>query len=437
VRLRKSIAAKFALAALSAALAIACRSPLMADDAPMAPVLAQLGSRQEEVAAINKILAAMLAGDLKTVADIYTSNSDPAVHVVGAMVVERMHYNLDASTKDARICQDSLINDRPGIALTCGQFESGNLRLAGRDADAIAKQEELVKRFQGHGVDKALANMQAFLDQSAKRPPLSIERPTGTITIPLIDPEHRISPVFKAEANGHSLDVMLDTGATNFVVDKAKANELGVELIDDARYSGWLTHDAPGQHGLLKQLTISGITWHNVPVLVVSDPIALIGVNMVAPLGTVRVSKDTLTISDGDASTAACDAPMLTVTDVWGSRLRLIPPLQIEDQWHSVLLDTGAYRYLIGTKEALEQATALHRGKTGMIDIGGKHIANTQSAKVKLTISGQPIDMYFDIYTDSENRWPITLGAGALRDMDFLLDFKHQHLCFLLHPNLH
>jgi hypothetical protein len=85
----------------------------------------------------------------------------------------------------------------------------------------------------------------------------------------------------------------------------------------------------------------------------------------------------------------------------------------------------------------LEQVTTLHRGKSAMIDIGGRHLANTDSAKVKLTISGQPIEMYFAVYTDSNNFWPITLGAGALRDMDFLLDFKHQHLCFPLHHDLH
>jgi hypothetical protein len=45
--------------------------------------------------------------------------------------------------------------------------------------------------------------------------------------------------------------------------------------------------------------------------------------------------------------------------------------------------------------------------------------------------------VYFDVLTDSEVRWPITPIAGALRDMDFLMDFKHQHMCLLLHPDLH
>jgi predicted aspartyl protease len=423
---------------LGVTLAIACTTPLIADDAPMAPALPQLGQRKDEWAAINKALTAMQTGDLKTVADIYTSSSEPAVHVVAAMIIERMHYNLDASSRDARICQDSLIDTRVGIALMCGQFESGNLRLAGRGADANAKEVALIKRFQGRGEDKALPEMQAFLDHNAKRLPLSIDQPAGTVTIPLIQNDRDLSPTFKAEANGHSIHVMLDTGANNFVIDKARASELGVEIIDDqAHYNGWLTQGEQGEHGLLKELTVSGITWHNVPVLVVNDPFALIGVNMIAPLGTIRISKDAMTISSDSAPAAGCDSPMLMLTNLWGDRMRLTPQLKIEDQWRSVMLDTGAARYLIGTSKALEEATALHRGKSTMTDIGGAHYANTQSAKVKLTISGQPIEMYFELYTDSANKWPITLGAGALRDMDFLLDFRHQHLCFMLHPNLH
>lgn len=70
-------------------------------------------------------------------------------------------------------------------------------------------------------------------------------------------------------------------------------------------------------------------------------------------------------------------------------------------------------------------------------DVGGHQLANTDHAKVMLDISGQPIEVYFDVLTDSAVRWPITLGAGASRDMDFLMDFKHQHMCLLLHPDLH
>jgi hypothetical protein len=73
-----------------------------------------------------------------------------------------------------------------------------------------------------------------------------------------------------------------------------------------------------------------------------------------------------------------------------------------------------------------------------MADIGDNYaFAAVKNAKVNITLAGQPIDMYFDVYSNSDMRWPVTLGAGALRDMDFVFDFRHQHMCFELHPNLH
>ena len=60
-----------------------------------------------------------------------------------------------------------------------------------------------------------------------------------------------------------------------------------------------------------------------------------------------------------------------------------------------------------------------------------------ETAKVRMTISGQPFRIYFTVLTESDARHAITLGADALRDMDFLLDFRHQHLCFPLHAGLH
>ncbi|HEX7816373.1 retropepsin-like aspartic protease [Dyella sp.] len=410
----------------------------VAQDAAKASRVPGLDDRRAESIDIQHIFNAMQKGDLEAVADIYKASSDAATHVVAAMVIERMHDNLDASTRDAQTCEDSLIDTRPGIALMCGQFASGNLRLAGRDADAMDKEAALIKRFEGHGLDRQIAGMKTFAQHGAKRFALSIDKPKTAVTVALIDQEHRNSPYFKITANSHNIEAMLDTGANDFVVGDAQARDLGVEIVDDkAMFGGWLSHGIQGKHGLLKELRLGNITWHNVPVLVVPRQITLIGVNLVAPLGTVRVSKDKLTISpDGESGQPTCTSPMLIASTFWGESMKLMPQLQIEDQWQSVMLDTGSHRYLLGTPEALKQATALHRGKELMGDIGGTHEANTRSAKIKLTISNQPFEVYFDVLTDSQMAWPITLGAGALRDMDFVLDFKNQHLCFPLHEHL-
>lgn len=51
---------------------------------------------------------------------------------------------------------------------------------------------------------------------------------------------------------------------------------------------------------------------------------------------------------------------------------------------------------------------------------------------------GQPFDIYFDVLADGNvpGPGPMIMGASALRDMDFVLDFSHQRMCFALHSHL-
>jgi clan AA aspartic protease (TIGR02281 family) len=388
---------------------------------------------------ITKIYSAMQDADLQTVADIYKTSTDPVIHIVSAMVIERMHYNLDASSRDAETCVNTLIDSRPGTAIMCGQFESANLHLAGRDADADAMEAALIKRFEGRGVDVQLSRMKAYANRGNKQPVFAVDVPAQGFTLPLVHSEHDPSPHVKAQANGHEIDLLIDTGAHDVAISEEQASKLGVQVLDTPiSFSGWITKQEPGKRGLLKELKVGPAVWHNIPVLIVSNTrVSLMGINMIAPLGSVRISRSTLTVGDAATENTHCDTPMLTSSTFWGDGLGLAVPMPIEGQWSTVRLDTGAYLYLLGTAKALEQATALRRSKREVNDIGGKHLANTDHAKVKLEISGQPIEVYFDVLTDSAVRWPITLGAGALRDMDFLMDFKHQHMCLLLHPDLH
>jgi predicted aspartyl protease len=396
-----------------------------------------LGTRVDESAAITATLKAMQGADLPTLVQFYQNSNEPVAHIWAAMALERIHFNLDAASADARICEQDLFDSRPAMALLCGQFESGNLRLAGRTREADDKERELIQRYQGHGLDKQLAGMQTYQDKEAAIPGLIVERSPAVTSLPL--KQDVLIPTFTAKANGHDFDLTLDTGASNLVLGADEAQAYGVKPLDQsAQVRGWLSKDVPAQRGLLDTLQIGTITLRHVPVTVVPRHIALIGANLVAPLGTLRLSRSSLVIGGDSAGNLACDTPMLVATDLWGRSLRVVPQLLINDSPQAVMLDTGASSYLLGTQAALDEATTLHRGKTVMADIGGTHaFANVRSAKVKLAIAGQPIEMYFAVYSDSSLRWPITLGAGALRDMDILLDFQHQHMCFQLHPNLH
>lgn len=409
------------------------------------PALAGAESIAEENADLQTIWKAMRSADADTLAKLYQNNHDPLIHVWSAMAIERVHFNLDAASADASFCESALLNMRPLIALSCGQFRVGNLQLAGRWADSRRAESELITRFRGHGIDPELDKMQAWLDSHADEPLLSYDIPAGDVTLPLkqrerqIRPDNQTMPRFKVSANGHELDAILDTGASDLVMGQDDADRLGVTPLDrQGHVNGWLAKDVPTQAGILDTLAMGGITLHNVPVTVVPRHIVLIGGNLVAPLGTLEITQSDIHIFGEDSPVPACATAMRISSAVWGSNFRLYPQLLVNDTPQSVMLDTGASSYLIGTRAALDEVTALHRTKTMIGDIGGKHaFANADTAKVKLTIADQPFDMTFEVYTDADNvKHPITLGAGALRDMDFLLDFRHQHQCFLLHPNL-
>jgi predicted aspartyl protease len=270
-------------------------------------------------------------------------------------------------------------------------------------------------------------------------PSLIFEQPAATTTLAL--KQDSPSPTFAASGNSHAFDLTLDTGAFDLVLGQAQAKSLGVKLFDQSMHvSGVLSKDVPAQRGLLDTLQLGDITLHNVPVTVIPQSIALLGANLVAPLGTLRVSRSSLTISGTKqaSSTQTCDTPMLVASDVWGRSLTVVPQLLIDDAPRAVMVDTGAGSYLIGSKQALNDVTTLHRDKSAMNDIGDAYaFASVKKAKVNLTIADQPINMYFDVYSNSDQPWAITLGAGALRDMDFVFDFQHQHICFALHPHLH
>lgn len=388
-------------------------------------------------AAIRRILHLMHEGDAKTLFELYQSAQDPIVHAWAAMAVERTRFNLDAATHDARLCEEKLSATEPAIALLCGQFEAGDLRLAGRWQAAHDKEVELARDYRDRHVEQRVAALQKYLEQEGEIAQPSLSFPATGAQIALHTDSSR--PEFDATANGHEFKLMLDTGATDLVLGEDDARRFGVKVLDQTGHMhGWLSKDIPVQRGVLDTLQVDKIVWRNVPVRIISQRIALLGANLVAPLGTLRITRKALEISGADATAAACTDPMTVGTDLHGRDLRILPALQVNDAMQSVLLDTGSARFLLGTKAALDEVTLLERKTIAVGDVGGRHaFASAETAKVRMTISGQPFRIYFTVLTESDARHAITLGADALRDMDFLLDFRHQHLCFPLHAGLH
>lgn len=398
-----------------------------------------------ENAGLRSVLKAMNEADTATLFDLYKSK-DPIVHVFAAIAIERTRFNLEAADKDAKICEDSLFETKPGIALSCGEFRVGNLRLAGKGQAALDAEADLVRRYHGHGgagVERALAAMQKFLDRAAGVAQFSIDPlPANDVVLALkhdTRAKDSLRPILAAKANGHDLDLLFDTGASDMVLGEDQARDLGVKPLDaHGHISGWLSKGIETQRGLLDALQIGPITLRNVPVVITPRKNALIGVNLLAPLGTLGLTAKTLTVYAEQSAAPSCDRDMQAATDLWGSRLRLIPEFLVNEQPHRVMLDTGAAFFLIGSKAALDQVTKIRSGHLGLNDVGGHHpFASAEAAKVKMQIDRQPFNIYFIVYTESTFPYDITLGANALADMDYVFDFRRHRLCFQMHPNLH
>jgi len=424
----KTLATKLAAAAWLAAMA-----PVSTAAAP--------ASGHAAGADIGSLLKAMQQGDEPAAERIYRSATDPAVHVLAAMVIERIHVHLDAATADARLCQKDLFDSRPGIALLCGQFESGDLRLAGHFGQALDLEASLVRRYRGHGVDRQLEGMRAYLAHASRTPQPQIAPPASDVVLPYreIPRQGQARPIVAAEAHGHKFDLLIDTGASYMTLGREQARQLGVTMLHTTgRTNGILSRGVPVQHGVLDELHVGTLVLRNLPVNVVPGAHALIGADLIAPWGSMRFGPSSLRIYGAHPDDLpACDSPMLAGSTLWGENLRLYPRLSINGQSRAVILDTGDYMYLTGSQSALGNVTVLRRGTMGLRDLGGPHpFASARAAKVALVVAGQPIRMYFPVYPDASLPWPFLFGAGALRDMDFLLDFRHQRMCFLLHPGL-
>ena len=430
------------------ALLLVCAGRSIADEPPAKPAPAAstdtaLGPQVLENEDLSRIYKAMADADTATLFELYKSK-DPIVHAFAAMAIERTRFNLEAASKDATVCEDSLFQSKPGIALLCGQFRAGNLRLAGKWQAALQAEADLVRRYRGRaaGLDKRLDGMQKLVERETGVAQFSIDPLPADVTLALKHDANSTDsrrPILAARANGRDFDLLFDTGANDLILDEGKARDLGVKPLDEHGHAnGWLSHGIETQRGVLDVLQIGTITLRNVPVNIVPHRTALIGINLLAPLGALRVTEKTLTVYGEGSEAPACERDMQVGTDAHGRRLRLIPEFLVNDQPHRVMLDTGASMFLVGTKAALEEVTRLRSGHLAMNDIGGRHpFANAEAAKVKMQIDRQPFNIYFIVYTESTFPFDITLGANALRDMDYVLDFRAHRLCFPMHANLH
>ena len=390
----------------------------------------------EAVPAVNRALA---MADVPTLAVAYQQNPDPAVRVLAAMALERIHYNLDKATDDARLCEKELFDKRPMVALYCARFASGNMRLAQGDKAADAEELDIVKRFTGHVPQSQLDGMTSYVTQRRDIPEFKLHKPEGTFTLPLLKAAYdQRGAVMLEAANGASVRMTLDTGAGAIFMDMDTAIQMGVRAVGiDGKVRGLLSKGVSVTHGVLEQAHFGLVTLENAPVEIVPKNRRLIGMDVLRRLGAFRFAGHDLTVYGKDGERPSCNEPMLVSTDVWGNSIRAVVALSINGKLRPTLLDTGSAFYLSGNQVAMDEVQSSAHQSMRIRDIGKEQLARVKQATADVIVSGQPIQMTFGVFPDADLAWSYILGSGALGDMDFYLDFERQHTCVQVHPNLH
>lgn len=385
------------------------------------------------------IVRALHEGDVPALASLYKHPPDPATRVLAAMALERIHFNLDKASEDARICEHGLIDSRPNIAFFCARFANGNLRLSGQEHAADLDELAIARRFAGKVPRFELDAMRRYVEYRKKFPPIQVQRPSGTFVIALGRKLRTDMGTIEIEANGTTLPLIVDTGSSDITLDAKWARKLGAHMTGQSgTTNGLLSHGIPVRHGILDKISFAGVTMEHVPVTVVPGKQRLIGIDVLRHLGNFRLGKNSITVYGSNARLPSCRQPMLIGSGLWGNHVRLLKALAIDGILRTVLVDSGTSFFLVASQAAMDELNLGRNQRIQLHDMGArKHHARINVATVTVDIADQPFKVSMPVFKDAHLPWNYIIGSGALGDMDFYFDFNHHHTCMLLHDNLH
>lgn len=393
-----------------------------------------------EAAAMLTVQQALAQGDVPALAHLYQTSADPVSRVLAAMALERIHFNLDKSSDDARICERSLIDSKPEIAFFCARFANGNLRLSSGANLANAAELDIARRFAGKLPKPQLDQLRNYVAEYPQGPDLEVIKPAHAFSIPVQrSPMNGNLPGIEVESHGKKTWLLVDTGSSVLTLDERTARDLGVDMRGrTGKATGFLSRNIPVRYGTLDKLRIGEVTLLNVPVTVTPGRQRLIGMDVLRRLGVFRLGEKAITVDEGDDEGNSCKEPMLITSNVWGTGLRVVAALSINDQLRTTLLDSGTSYYLAADQHALDQLHMHRSTRRNIRDIGPyKHVARVGQATADVDISGQPFTVPVEVFKDASLPWHYILGSASLQYMDFYFNFNTHHTCLLLHHDLH
>jgi hypothetical protein len=395
----------------------------------------------------QEIITAVAKADLPALDQLYQQSSDPAVRTLVSMARERIHADFDKSTADAKSCEQSLFDSDPQTALFCARFAVGNLRLAGREQEANQTDLDKLQRFQSKLPAEQVERLRDFATANDHLPTLSVQRPDGSFSIPLLYSEQRersgslyegSKRAIAVVANGHDATMRVSTASEYITLDQDSARELGVHMTDvHVRVNNSLAKNIPAQYGILDKLTFNGVTVENAPVLVVRAPDKVIGIGILKYLGAFRITKDAIEVYGSGDQRPPADYPMLIGSHVDGRDMRLLTTITIDGTPRLALLNTGTPYYLTGDKAALAELDTRFAGQVQTRDLGNvRHDAVIDRTVANVVIGGQSMQMKFAVFADADVPWSYQLGRSALQDMDFYVDFQNRRTALIPRSDL-
>lgn len=388
-----------------------------------------------DAATMQIVEQALAQADVPTLARLYQTTNDPVSRVLAAMALERIHFNLEKSSDDARLCEHSLIDSKPEVAFFCAKFANGNLRLSQGSRKADAAELDIIRRFEGKLEPVRLEQIRSYVASQAGIPQLEVVMPSHSFSIPV----HRSLaqgnlPAVEVESDGQKTWLLVDTGSSALTLDEDTARKLGVAMLDrSGKTGGLLSHDIPVRYGTLARLSIGELTLLNVPVTVAPGNHRLLGMDILRRLGAFRLTGSALVVGDSTDGDGVCREPMLISSDLWGNHLRVVTALSIDGQLRTALIDSGASHYLAADQHALDELHSSPGRRIRVRDMSARqHAARISRATADVDISGQPFTVTFDVFKEASLPWHYILGGGALRYMDFRFDFNTRHTCLLI-----
>lgn len=380
---------------------------------------------------------ALEQADVPALAKLYQTSHDPATRALAAMALERIHFNLDKASEDARICERSLLDSQPRIAFFCARFANGNLRIDKGSRAADAAEVAIAQRFAGHAPSPVLDELRQYAAAHEDWPSMDMQRPSTAFSIPLVTPASTRLGAIEVESHGEKARLLVDTGSGIITLDAGTARRLGVRMLQvTGSANGLLARHVPAQFGVLDRLSFAGVTIRNAPVHVLPGRHRLIGIDILRRLGAFRLGRQRIEVYGSD-DRPACRQPMLIASDVWGHDVRVVAALPVNDVLRTVLIDSGVSFYLSGSQAVVDQLDSGRNSRIALHGIGSRiHHTRINQAVATIVVSGQPVEVTFPVFKDASLPWDYVLGNGALRDMDFYFDFDHHHTCLLLHDDL-